>query len=45
MIPPTNQPIRDSEHGNTITKLARYQASLERSYYRALHELERLRAG
>jgi len=37
--------IRDSEHGNTITKLARYQTSLERSYYRALHELERLRAG
>ena len=35
--------IRDSESGNTITKLARYQVSLERSFYRALHELQRLR--
>ena len=32
--------IRDSERGNTITKLARYQTSLERSYYRALQELK-----
>ena len=32
--------IRDSERGNTITKLARYQNTLERSYYLALHELE-----
>ena len=32
--------LRDSERGNAITKLARYQTSLERSYYRALRELE-----
>lgn len=32
--------IRDSERGNAITKLARYQNMLERSYYLALHELE-----
>jgi len=25
--------IRDSERGNTITNLARYQNTLERSYY------------
>ena len=36
--------LRDSEHGDTISKFARYQTSLERSYYRALHELEHLRA-
>jgi hypothetical protein len=33
--------IRDSERGNTIARLDRYQTSLERSYYRALHDLER----
>ncbi|HCC55914.1 MAG TPA: hypothetical protein DEQ47_01385, partial [Solibacterales bacterium] len=32
--------IRDSERGNTISKLARYQKTLERSYSLALHELE-----
>lgn len=36
--------MRDSEHGNTIFKLAHYQTSLERSFYRAVGELERLRA-
>ena len=35
--------MRDSERGNTITKLARYQTALERSYYRALHALEHVR--
>ena len=35
--------IRDSERGDTISKLARYQTSLERSYYRALQQLERRR--
>ena len=35
--------IRDSQHGNTIFKFARYQTALERSYYRAVHEFERLR--
>jgi len=33
--------IRDGERGDSISKLARYQTSLERSYYRALHDLER----
>lgn len=32
--------IRDSERGNALTKLARHQSFLERSYYQALHELE-----
>ena len=36
--------IRDSAGSDTVSKFARYQTSLERSYYRALHELERLRA-
>jgi hypothetical protein len=35
--------IRDSERGNTVTKLARYQSALERSYYLALREWERLK--
>jgi hypothetical protein len=37
--------IRDCNGGNAVTKLARYQTALERSFYRALHELHRLRAG
>ena len=46
--PPARDPVarayvRDSERGNTITKLARYQILLERSYYRAFDKLERLR--
>ena len=36
--------IRDSERGDTIGKLAGYQTSLDRSYYRALQQLERRRA-
>ncbi len=35
--------MRDSERGNTVTKLARYQSELERSYYRALREWERIK--
>ena len=34
--------IRDSEHGNTVSKLARYQTALERSFYRALSQLQKL---
>lgn len=36
--------IRDANNSGAIEKLARYEAALERSLYRALHELERLRA-
>lgn len=36
--------IRDSQNGGTISKLAGYQLSLERSYYLALRHFERLRA-
>jgi hypothetical protein len=35
--------VRDCEKGNAITKLSRYQVTLERSYYRALRQLERSR--
>ena len=31
--------IRDGNTSNTLGKLARHQSALERSYYRALHEL------
>lgn len=34
--------VRDSERGNAVTKLARYQTATERSYLRTLHELQRL---
>ena len=36
--------LRDTEQGSTVTKLVRYQNALERSYYRAQRELQRLRA-
>ena len=36
--------IRDSQNGNTLSKLARYQTSAENSYYRAFQELERRRS-
>ena len=36
--------IRDSNTGNALAKLARYQTALERSFYRALHELQLLRS-
>ena len=35
--------VCDSEHGNAVSKLDRRQNSLERSFYRALQQLERLR--
>ena len=35
--------IRDGNGPNTMTKLLRYQNSLERSFYRALHQLQALR--
>jgi hypothetical protein len=35
--------LRDSAENNAIMKLMRYQNSLERSFYRALHELRSLR--
>ena len=36
--------LRDITTGNGMVKLSRAQTALERSFYRALHELERLRA-
>jgi len=36
--------IRDSQGSDAFSKLARYEAMLERSFYRALHELQRLQA-
>ena len=35
--------IRDGNGPNTMIKLLRYQTSLERSFYRALHQLQALR--
>ena len=35
--------IRDGNGPNTMIKLLRYQNSLERSFYRALHQLQALR--
>ncbi len=36
--------IRDSDGANAFSKLARYETTIERSLYRALHELQRLQA-
>ena len=36
--------IRASTEGDTFSKLSRYETSIERSLYRALHELERVQA-
>ena len=36
--------IRDSERGNAIFKLTRYQTTIERSYFRILDELQGLRS-
>ena len=35
---------RDAQGPNTLANLSRFEARLERSFYRALHELQRLRA-
>jgi hypothetical protein len=37
--------IRDSETVNAFSKLSRYETAIERSLYKALHELQRLQAG
>jgi hypothetical protein len=36
--------IRDADKGNAFSKLSRYETGIERSLYRALHELQRLQA-
>ncbi len=36
--------LRDARSTNALTKLSRYEAAIERSLYRARHELERLQA-
>ena len=37
--------VYDSGNENAIGKLSRYETSMERSLYKALHELQRLQAG
>ncbi len=34
----------DSHHGNAFSKLSRYETPIERSLYKAVHELQRLQA-
>ena len=36
--------VRDCRKENALSKLARYEAGIERSFFRALHELQRLQA-
>jgi hypothetical protein len=36
--------IRDAEAANAFSKLSRYETAIERSLYKALHELQRLQA-
>jgi hypothetical protein len=36
--------MRDSDQANAFSKLSRYETAIERSLYRALHELQRLQA-
>ena len=36
--------LRDANQANAFSKLSRYEASIERSLYKALHELQRLQA-
>jgi len=36
--------IRDAKGANAFSKLSRYQTAIERSLYRALHELQRFQA-
>jgi hypothetical protein len=36
--------IRDANEANAFSKLSRYEVAIERSLYRALHELQRLQA-
>jgi hypothetical protein len=37
--------IRDGNGANAFSKLSRYETAIERSLYKALHELQRLQAG
>ena len=36
--------IRDANGANAFSKLSRYETTIERSLYKALHELQRLQA-
>ena len=36
--------MQDSHHANAFSKLSRYETPIERSLYKALHELQRLQA-
>ena len=36
--------MRDADKGNAFSKLSRYETTIERSLYKALHELQRLQA-
>ncbi|HVF01557.1 MAG TPA: hypothetical protein VNA27_09530 [Rubrobacteraceae bacterium] len=36
--------MQDSHHANAFSKLSRYEIPIERSLYKALHELQRLQA-
>jgi hypothetical protein len=36
--------IRDASKANAFSKLSRYETTLERSLFKALHELQRLQA-
>ncbi len=36
--------IRDANKANAFSKLSRYETTIERSLYKALHELQRLQA-
>ncbi len=36
--------IRDADGANAFSKLSRYETAIERSHYKALHELQRLQA-
>jgi hypothetical protein len=36
--------LSDANQANAFSKLSRYEASIERSLYKALHELQRLQA-
>ena len=36
--------VRDADKANAFSKLSRYEATIERGLYKALHELQRLQA-
>ncbi len=36
--------IRDANEANAFSKLSRHETGIERSFYKALHELQRLQA-